>query len=269
MLLGPLLLSLVLLSICEALPLQDAAGEDSSSGRHPAGQLKDTSNSLHPEYAYDLRFYRRQIPHGERTTALKKLVQTYLVTLNDLGIETWLVHDTLLGWWWGKRVLPWALDVSAQVSEPGIFFLAAYYNMSTFHFKGADIPRERRYLLELSPHARDREQSGGSSAADARWIDTSSGLFMNVYAVRYNLAHPGGEGMLSCKDGSEIKDTYLFPLRKTTFGGVPAKIPYRYKELLVAEYGKEALANPEQDGRRVVRDRMHGMQWLLKEDSTL
>jgi hypothetical protein len=103
--------------------------------------------------------------------------------------------------------LPWAaVDVSAQVSEPGIFFLAAYYNMSAFHFKGSGIPKERRYLLELSPHARDRERTDdGSSAVDARWIDTSSGLFMNVYAVRYNLTHPGGEGMLSCKDGSDIR----------------------------------------------------------------
>jgi hypothetical protein len=35
---------------------------------------------------------------------VKNLIQTYLVTLNDLGIETWLIHDALLGWWWGKKV---------------------------------------------------------------------------------------------------------------------------------------------------------------------
>lgn len=35
---------------------------------------------------------------------LKNLVQTYLATFSDLGIETWLMHGSLLGWWWGKKV---------------------------------------------------------------------------------------------------------------------------------------------------------------------
>jgi hypothetical protein len=91
-----------------------------------------------------------------------------------------------------------------QLSEPGTFFLAAYYNMSTFSFRGPGIPRGSRYLLELSPYAKDREQADRLQPADARWIDTKTGLFMNVYAVRYNLTHPGGEGMLSCKDGREM-----------------------------------------------------------------
>ena len=39
------------------------------------------------------------------------------------------------------------------------------------------------------------------------------------------------------------KDTYLFPLRETHFEGVPALIPYKYKEMLTAEYGKKALKN--------------------------
>ncbi|KAK4240978.1 LicD family-domain-containing protein [Achaetomium macrosporum] len=245
MLLGPLLLIPALFSICDALPLQKTAWKGAPSGSQQPGQSKERIDSLRPKYSCGPRFYRRELTDAERTTALKNLVQTYLVTLNDLGIETWLVHNTLLGWWWGKQILPWVLGISAQLSEPGVFFLAAYYNMSTFHFRGPGIPRERRYLLELSPHARDREQTDGSSAVDARWIDTSSGLFMDVYAVRYNLTHPGGEGMLSCKDGSKIKDTYLFPLRKTTFEGVPARIPYRYEELLMAEYGKGALGKLE------------------------
>jgi phosphorylcholine metabolism protein LicD len=42
-----------------------------------------------------------------------------------------------------------------------------------------------------------------------------------------------------------MKDTYLFPLRKTTFEGVQAKIPYRFKDFLVSEYGAEALVNTD------------------------
>ncbi|AEO70476.1 uncharacterized protein THITE_2121977 [Thermothielavioides terrestris NRRL 8126] len=167
--------------------------------------------------------------------------------MEDLGVETWLMHSTLLGWWRDKRVLPGDLNISVQVSELGIFFLAAYYNMSTFYFKNPDLPNGRKYLLQLSRHARDRDPPEGLDPVDARWTDIETGLSIDVYAVRYNLTHPGGEGMLSCKDGSEIRDTYLFPLQKTTFEGVPARIPYRSRELLVAEYGVTALDEAGQE----------------------
>lgn len=37
------------------------------------------------------------------------------------------------------------------------------------------------------------------------------------------------------------QDTYVFPLRDTTFEGFPAKIPFQYEEMLASEYGERAL----------------------------
>lgn len=37
----------------------------------------------------------------------------------------------------------------------------------------------------------------------------------------------------------------MFPLLDTTFEGLPAKIPYRYKEILASEYGKASLSKTE------------------------
>ena len=91
-----------------------------------------------------------------------------------------------------------------QVSETGIFFLAAYYNMSTFSLRTPESRRRRSYTFEFSPYAKDREQADARHPADARWVDTETGLSVDVYAVRYNLTHPGGQGMLSSKDGSEL-----------------------------------------------------------------
>jgi hypothetical protein len=31
-------------------------------------------------------------------------MQTYLATIADIGVETWLMHGSLLGWWWNKKV---------------------------------------------------------------------------------------------------------------------------------------------------------------------
>jgi phosphorylcholine metabolism protein LicD len=42
-----------------------------------------------------------------------------------------------------------------------------------------------------------------------------------------------------------LQDTYLYPLRETTFEGVTAKIPYKYRDFLAGEYGEKALSNTE------------------------
>ena len=55
---------------------------------------------------YDDRYSRILLEDPEQREAIKVLVQTYLATFRDLGVQTWLMHGTLLGWWWGKKVLP-------------------------------------------------------------------------------------------------------------------------------------------------------------------
>lgn len=52
----------------------------------------------------DTRFARHRLPYVEQKKALKLLVQSYLATFNDLKVETWLMHGSLLGWWWGQKV---------------------------------------------------------------------------------------------------------------------------------------------------------------------
>lgn len=83
--------------------------------------------------------------------------------------------------------------------------LASYYNMSTFHYKTLRLPEGRDYLLEVNPNYVNREQTDKLNVIDARWIDTESGLFIDITTVRYNLTHPAGEGILSCKDGHEFR----------------------------------------------------------------
>ncbi|EHL02247.1 putative protein MNN4 [Glarea lozoyensis 74030] len=161
--------------------------------------------------------------------------------MNDLGVETWLMHGTLLGWWWNRKILPWDSDSDVQMSEKSMTYLATFYNMTVFHYKTPRIPDGRDYMLEINPHYVNREQTDKMNVIDARWIDTSSGLFIDMTTARYNYTHPAGEGMLSCKDGHEYRDTYIFPLRDTYFEGTPAKIPFAYKEVLEAEYGPKSL----------------------------
>jgi len=58
---------------------------------------------FHPHY--DGRFTDHVLDYAEQKRELKNLLQTYLATFSDLGIETWLMHGTLLGWWWNRQVI--------------------------------------------------------------------------------------------------------------------------------------------------------------------
>jgi hypothetical protein len=124
-------------------------------------------------------------------------------------------------------------------------FLASYYNMSVFHYRTPRVPDGRDYMLEVNPHYKIRDQSDRLNVIDARWIDTDTGLFIDITTVRKNLTHPKGPDILSCKDGHEYREPYIFPLRDTFFEGQPAKIPFAYAEILAAEYTEEALVRTE------------------------
>lgn len=105
-------------------------------------------------------FYRR--------ACLKGLIQTYLSTMDDIGIETFIVHGTLLGWWWNRRIMPWDEDVDVMVSERSIDHLANFYNMTIHTFRFPDVGHARDYLLEINPHYVD-DSVDLVNGIDARW----------------------------------------------------------------------------------------------------
>lgn len=206
---------------------------------------------------YDGRFADHTIPYAERKRVLSNLITSYLATFADIGVETWLMHGSLLGWWWNKKILPWDTDVDVQVSEESMTFLAHYYNMSVYHYQTPRIPEGRDYMLEINPHYVNGDRSDKLNVIDARWIDTDSGLFIDITAVRKSPRHPSGLDVLRSKDGHEFRvcfsqfvgsrklmakqENHIFPLRDTYFEGQAAKIPYAYAEILSAEYGKASL----------------------------
>lgn len=102
--------------------------------------------------------------------------------------------------------MPWDFDADVQVSEADMFFLAAYHNMSTWYYKYDDgAPEGKKFLLEVNPHFRHRETDDRYNVIDARWIDTSTGLFIDITAARYHMNHAAGEGILYDKNFHEYR----------------------------------------------------------------
>ncbi|EWZ43111.1 hypothetical protein FOCG_01997 [Fusarium oxysporum f. sp. radicis-lycopersici 26381] len=186
-------------------------------------------------------------------------MQTYLATFRDLGVQTWLMHGSLLGWWWGKKVMPWDLDADVSVTEADMYFLAAYHNMTIYYYQYDGCPEGCFFQLEINPYHKYRERDDYMNFIDARWIDMQNGLFIDITAARYDPGHEMGDGVMYDKHDHEFKDKYIFPLLDTTFEGVQAKIPYRYKEILASEYGKGALSKTDYHGHRFDAEKM---QWV-------
>lgn len=170
----------------------------------------------------------------------------------DLRAETWIMHGSLLAWWWNQKIFPWDNDLDVQINEPVIHFLADYYNMTEHHFDLPDVEGGRTYLLEINPYYVIRSKSDTANVIDGRWIDTSSGLFVDITAVRTDDERRanGDPGALMCKDYHNFDESEIYPLRNTYFEGVPAKIPYAYTKLLQDEYGPKALTKTNYQGHQ-------------------
>ena len=193
---------------------------------------------------YDGRFADDELSYEDRRIHLVALIQTYLSTMNDIGIETFIVHGTLLGWWWNRRIMPWDDDVDVMVTEKSIQHLASYYNMTVHHFRLPKVNADRNYLLEVNPHYTNSSVDSVNTI-DARWIDTDTGLFIDITTLRTNYTAQalGVDGAMMVKDQHHCMYDDIFPLRDSTFEGFPVKVPHAYANLLVEEYGEHALTD--------------------------
>ncbi|KAF4965178.1 hypothetical protein FSARC_6996 [Fusarium sarcochroum] len=227
----------VLAGIEQKLPIRDPP---------PPKYFKEASQYPH----YDLRYFEEALEPAAQNAGIKVLMQTYLATFRDLGVQTWLMHGSLLGWWWGKKVMPWDLDADVMVTEADMYFLAAYHNMTIYYYQYEGCPEGRFFQLDVNPHHTHRGRDDTLNYIDARWVDMQTGLFIDITAARYDPGHEMGEGVLYDKHDHEFKDKYVFPLLDTTFEGLPAKIPYRYQEILASEYGSAALSKTDFHGHR-------------------
>lgn len=173
-----------------------------------------TKNSFSPHY--DGRFAAKPLAYDDQRFHLRSLIQTYLSTMNDIGAETWLMHGSLLGWFWNRRIMPWDSDLDVMVSEKSMAHLANYYNMTVHHFVLPEIEQGRDYLLEINPHWTNGSVNDNMNVIDARWVDMETGLFIDITTLRSNLtaqAEEGHEGYMMVKDRHHYNFSDIFPLR--------------------------------------------------------
>ena len=120
--------------------------------------------------------------------------------------------------------------------------------MTMYDYVAADhLTWQRTYLLDVNPAIHERERGNGNNIIDARFIDTTTGLYIDITGL--SETHPEDQpGIWSCKNYHRYYTTDLYPMRETVFEGVTAKVPYAYDRLLTTEYTGKALVVTEYEG---------------------
>jgi hypothetical protein len=235
--------------------LASAAGTKQRPGQRPnAKKLSKYFREAGPteeQGHYDGRFFKGMLSYEEQRPELRRIIRAYLTIFRSLGIETWLAHGTLLGWWWNGQIMPWDGDLDVQVSSATLHYLAQNLNGTLHEYKYLDdetgLEETRTYMLDVNPHYIDRARGDGQNVIDARWVDTTNGKFVDItgLAERNAEAQPG---IWSCKNYHRYRSKDLYPMRETEFEGVTAMIPYAFDRVLTEEYGIKSLVTTQWKG---------------------
>jgi hypothetical protein len=63
---------------------------------------------------YDARFFTTVVSDEERKQTQLHMIRAYLDFFREKGLDTWIAHGTLLGWWWNGQVNTHLLVLSAS-----------------------------------------------------------------------------------------------------------------------------------------------------------
>lgn len=152
----------------------------------------------------DTRFgLDRALDEDEVRETLKALLGSYAATMRQLGVETWIAHGTLLGWYWNQKLLPWDTDIDAQIPYQDLVRLATNYNMTVFRHHSLDTDSVRSFLLDVNPHHSIVSPEDVANKIDGRWIDRTNGKFIDITALHQDERVTVKKDVTSlfCKDG--------------------------------------------------------------------
>lgn len=255
LLLGAFLQTLALSSA--AHPLEDADLSNRQIGAKMGKPKTRTPKYFHEAGGtmelghYDKRYFKDKVPYDRHRLVLRDLIRSYLTVCHSRGIETWLAHGTLLGWWWNGQIMPWDYDLDVQVSNATLYTMGDSMNRTMHVFNRTQTPAEilanethvaqTTYLLDVNPHHGELTRGDGMNIIDARWIDMDNGMYIDITGLRERELQRPGEW--TCKNRHRYATQDLWPLRLSEFEGVPARVPYSFEKILKKEYGDGSIAN--------------------------
>jgi hypothetical protein len=204
-----------------AVFLDDAAGGHAPEDKH----FREAAVDAH----YDERFFRNRLAPAELIERQRALLGAFARLCERHRLDFFIMHGSLLGWVWGRRMLPWDRDIDLCVE------LAAMDRLVALAAAGAAAP----HVLDVNAHFRDRRTRNLTARdtlepnkIDARFIDPETGLYLDITAVA-----EVAPGLWATKCPHLFRAAELFPLGRDVFEGVAVGIPRRPIRLVQREYG--------------------------------
>jgi hypothetical protein len=155
--------------------------------------------------------------------------------MEDVGITTWIAYGSLLAWHWNARIFPWEWDLDVYVHFRGLQELVTCCNGSVYNYG-----TEGKYLLDVNAFVWERDGIvDPANRIDARWIDLTTGLYVDITAMEEVEDTEGG--LLVAKDGHRYRKKDVLPLEVARFEGVEVLVPHNTTVVLENEYGRGAL----------------------------
>jgi len=174
---------------------------------------------------YDLK-YGKIVENNELIMELKKLLITLTTICNEKKIKIIIMHGSLIGWHFNKKILPYDNDIDVCILEEDII-----------KFIKCDGIENDDYIIKVNPNFINRSQKDRDNVIDARIISKNCGVFIDITF----LTSVHNSNCYSCKSPHYYKKDNIKPLIKDTFEDCDIYIPYLYKYCLFQEYGQNVL----------------------------
>ncbi|GMG21567.1 unnamed protein product [Ambrosiozyma monospora] len=138
---------------------------------------------------YDWRFFNgHDNPQFYRQGIIHRLSRAWLRFCYQSGLTTFVAYGSMLGWVRNGLSLPWDEDVDVVLTLDSMYKLARNHNNSLV----VDVSSEDQYgagigsyYLDIGPSFFYRRRGEGANAIDGRFIDTFSGVYIDLTAVAW------------------------------------------------------------------------------------
>lgn len=147
---------------------------------------------------HDWRFFNGlTINTDKQTLALHRLIKNYLQFCRSHGIITWIAHGSLLSWYWNGMAFPWDADTDAQMPIRDLHRLGREFNQTMVienvgldnsgHLNEMEFVGMGQFFIDVGSSITHRERGNGMNNIDARFIDVSTGLYVDITGFSVSL----------------------------------------------------------------------------------
>ena len=227
--------------------------------------FKEKRNNSHMDYTYG-----KDITILETKDELRNILKKFTELCSEKNIKPILMHGSLIGWYFNRKILPWDNDIDIVLIGNSIERLKRLDNFET-----------EEIIIKINPNSSDREYDRNNKI-DARVISKKNGVFIDItflyqsldshfkekikryFTISQNKSNPfmsvtyenklktlvrsinkseNFENTLfvNCKSPHYYNIKHILPLKKEKFEDCDIYIPNNIDECLYQEYGENVF----------------------------